>query len=201
MNAGDILENPITGMRTVVIETPEETEGRRVVVEYELRPGTGRDYTLAHIHRRYVERFEILSGRAAYMLNGLTGAAAAGETVTVPVGMSHVHPWSVGDEPLVVRQTTEAAAPDAIGLNSALLAAETLLYLSHRGKVDADGRPNALQGAVIFHELLLPHSHAAGLPYSIQRVVFGMLAAVGRLFGYRAIYHPTGAPAEIAATH
>ena len=111
MNADKIQENPITGMRTIVIETPEETGGRRVVVEYQLQPGTGRGYTVAHIHRRYVERFEILSGRAAYVLNGVTGAAIAGETVIVPIGTSHVHPWSVGDEPLVVRQTTEAVAP------------------------------------------------------------------------------------------
>lgn len=191
MNADKIQENPITGMRTIVIETPEETGGRRVVVEYQLQPGTGRGYTVAHIHRRYVERFEILSGRAAYVLNGVTGAAIAGETVIVPIGTSHVHPWSVGDEPLVVRQTTEAVAPDVTGLNSALMAAETLIDLSHQGKVNANGQPNPLQAAVIFHDLLLPHSHLAGLPFAAQRVIFGVLSAVGRLLGYRAVY-PAG---------
>ncbi len=42
MKAGDVLDNPVTGMRTTVLETPDESDGRRVVVEYELRPGTGR---------------------------------------------------------------------------------------------------------------------------------------------------------------
>lgn len=200
MKAGDVLENPVTGMRLTVIQTPEETNGRRVVVEYVLRPGTGRDYTLAHIHRRYTERFEIVSGRAAYLVDGMEGTAGPGESIIVSPHMSHIHPWSAGDEPLVVRQTTEAIAPDVAGLSSALLAAETLNELARRGKVNADGRPNPLQAAVIFHELLLPHSHATGLPYAAQRAFFGLLAAVGRLFGYRAVY-PSGTGAGAATAH
>lgn len=198
MDAGDVRENPVTGMHLTIIETPEETDGRRVVVEYRLRPGTGRDYTLAHVHRRYVERFDILSGRAAYMLGGAAGTAVAGETVIVPLGTSHIHPWSVGDEPLVVRQTTEAPTPDVAGLRNTLIAAEATFELARRGKTDANGQPRILPGAVIFHELLLPHSHAAGLPYGAQRVIFGLLAVVGRALGYRAIY--SSEPLAKAAT-
>ncbi len=195
MKAGDVLDNPVTGMRTTVLETPDESDGRRVVVEYELRPGTGRDFTIAHVHRQYVERFDILSGQAAYMLDGVTGSVAQGETITVPVMTSHVHPWSVGDEPLVVRQTTEAVTPDMAGLRNTLVAAGTTLELARRGKVDASGRPGVLQAAVIFDELLLPHNHLAGLPVLAQRVIFGGLAAAGRLLGYRAVV--TGDPSGV----
>ena len=41
--------------------------------------------------------------------------------------------------------------------------------------------------AVIFNDLLLPQSYAAGLPYGVQRMAFPLLAGVGRLLGYRAV--------------
>jgi len=188
MNAGDMLENPVTGMRVTVVRTPEETGGRAVVIEYRLLPRTGRHFTRPHGHRRYVERFEILDGRAGFVVSGVEGTAGAGETVVVPLDTIHVHPWSVSDEALVVRQTTEAIEPDVAGLRNALTSAETLFALAQQGKVNANGEANALQMAVIFNELLLPQSYVAGLPFSLQRVVFPLLAAVGRARGYRAVY-------------
>ena len=76
-------------------------------------------------------------------------------------------------------------APDSRGLSNALASAETLFELAHRGKVNANGQPNPLQAAVIFNDLLLPDSYAGGLPYAAQRVLFGLLAAAGKLLGYR----------------
>ncbi len=185
MKAGDVLVNPVTGMRLTIIATAAETGGRSVTVEYELRPHSGRDYTPPHGHRTYVERFDILSGRAATVVGGVMGTAAAGQSVHVPLNTVHIHPWNIGDEPLIVRQTTEALTPDPRGLSNALASAETLFELAHRGKVNANGQPNPLQAAVIFNDLLLPDSYAGGLPYAAQRVLFGLLAAAGKLLGYR----------------
>lgn len=187
MNAGDVLVNSVTGMHVTVLRTPEETDGRAVVIEYRLRPHTGRHFTRPHGHRRYVERFEILTGRAGYVIAGAAGAAGAGETVVVPLDTIHVHPWSASDEELVVRHTTEAITPDVQGLRNALTAAGTLFALAQQGRVNANGEANALQMAVIFNDLLLPQSYAAGLPYGAQRVAFPLLAGVGRLLGYRAV--------------
>ncbi len=185
MKAGDVIENPVTGMRLTFITTAEETGGRSVTVEYELRPHTGRDYTPAHGHRTYFERFYILSGRAAYVVGGVEGTAEAGQSVHVPLNTVHIHPWNAGDAPLVVRQTAEAVTPDVAGLRNALTAAETLFELARRGKVNRNGQPNPLQAAVIFNDLFLPDSYAGGLPYGAQRVLFGLLAAAGKLLGYR----------------
>jgi len=185
MKTGDVLVNPVTGMRLTIIETADETGGRSVTVEYELRPHTGRDYTPAHGHRAYVERFDILSGHAAYVVGGVEGTAEAGQSVHVPINTVHIHPWNAGDTPLVVRQTTKALAPDVAGLRNALASAETLFELARRGKVNQNGQPNPLQAAVIFNDLLLPDSYAGGLPYTAQRVLFGALAAAGKLLGYR----------------
>ncbi len=187
MNVGDVLENPVTGMRVTVLRTPEETDGREVVIEYRLLPHTGRHFTRPHGHRRYVERFEILAGRAGYVIGGVAGAAGAGETVVVPLNTIHVHPWSISDEELIVRHTTQAITPDMQGLRNALTAAGTLFALAQQGRVNANGEANALQMAVIFNDLLLPQSYAAGLPYGVQRMAFPLLAGVGRLLGYRAV--------------
>jgi hypothetical protein len=188
--------NAVTGMRVRVLQTPEETGGRAVVIEYRLRPHTGRGYTRPHGHRRYVERFDILAGRAGAIVGGVEMTAEAGETLAIPLDTLHVHPWSISDEELVVRQTTEAVTPDVVGLRNALRSADILFDLARQGKVNANGEANPLRMAVIFNDLLLPQSYAAGLPYGLQRVVFGILAGVGRLAGYRL----PGEPVEASHT-
>jgi len=187
MKAGDVWFNPVTGMRMVVVQTPRETGGRSMTVEYELRPHTGRDAAPAHRHRIYTERFDILAGRAAYVCGDEERTAEAGETVVIPLDTTHVHPWSISDEALVVRQTTEAARPDEATLTAALAGVRTGFYLAAEGKVDARGRPNPLQAAVIFNALL-PDNYLPNIPLPAQRLLFGALAGLGRLLGYRLTY-------------
>jgi len=187
MKAGDVWFNPVTGMRMVVVQTPRETGGRSMTVEYELRPHTGRDVAPAHRHRIYTERFDILAGRAAYVCGDEERTAEAGETVVIPLDTTHVHPWSISDEALVVRQTTEAARPDEVTLTAALEGVRTGFYLAAEGKVDAQGRPNPLQAAVIFNALL-PDNYLPNIPLPAQRLLFGALAGLGRRLGYRLTY-------------
>jgi len=187
MKAGDVWFNPVTGMRMVVVQTPRETGGRSMTVEYELRPHTGRDVAPAHRHRIYTERFDILAGRAAYVCGDEERTATAGETVVIPLDTTHVHPWSISDEALVVRQTTEAARPDEATLTAALAGVRTGFYLAAEGKVDAQGRPNPLQAAVIFNALL-PDNYLPNIPLPAQRLLFGALAGLGRRLGYRLTY-------------
>ena len=187
MKAGDVWFNPVTGMRMVVVQTPRETGGRSMTVEYELRPHTGRDAAPAHRHRIYTERFDILAGRAAYVCGDEERTAEAGETVVIPLDTTHVHPWSISDEALVVRQTTEAARPDEATLSAALVGVRTGFYLAAEGKVDAQGRPNPLQAAVIFNALL-PDNYLPNIPLPAQRLLFGALAGLGRRLGYRLTY-------------
>ncbi len=187
MKAGDVWFNPVTGMRMIVAQTPRETGGRSMTVEYELPPHTGRDAAPAHRHRIYTERFDILAGRAAYVCGDEERTAEAGETVVIPLDTTHVHPWSISDEPLVVRQTTEAARPDEATLTAALAGVRTGFYLAAEGKVDAQGRPNPLQAAVIFNALL-PDNYLPNIPLPAQRLLFGALAGLGRRLGYRLTY-------------
>lgn len=187
MKAGDAWFNPVTGMRMIVLQTPAETGGQSMTVAYELRPHTGRDAAPAHRHRIYTERFDILAGRAAYVCGDEERAAGAGETVVIPLDTTHIHPWSISDEPLVVRQTTEAIRPDEATLTAALEGVRTGFYLAAEGKVDAQGRPKLLQAAVIFNALL-PDNYLPAIPLPAQRVLFGALAGLGWLLGYRLTY-------------
>lgn len=182
--SGEIINNPVTGMTVTIIKTAAETEGRETVIEYSLPPFAGRKATAPHRHRRYIERFEVLAGRAGYVLGSQEGTAVVGDVIEVPRETTHVHPWSISDEPLRVRQTTVALTPDEPGLSAALAAVKTNFALAQAGKVDADGRPSLLQAAVLLNALL-PDNYLAGIPLVAQRVVFGGLAALGRLRGYR----------------
>lgn len=183
-NSGDVIHNPVTGMSVTIIKTAADTEGRETVIEYSLPPFAGRKATTPHRHRRYIERFEILAGRAGFVSGSREGAADVGDVIEVPRETTHVHPWSISDEPLRVRQTTEAITPDEPGLSAALEAVKTNFALAQAGKVDADGRPSLLQAAMLL-DALLPDNYLAGIPLAAQRVIFGGLAALGRLRGYR----------------
>lgn len=198
MKPGDTWFNPVTGMRVIVLQTAEETGGRAVAVEYHLKPHTGRELTPAHRHRIYTERFEIMAGRAAYVCGDEERTAEAGETVVIPLDTTHIHPWSISDEELVVRQTTEAIRPDGETLTAALAGAQTSFGLAREGKVNAQGQPNVLQAAILFNALL-PNSYLPNIPLPAQRVMFGALAGLGRLLGYRLTYPRFEERQEIAS--
>ncbi|MGH3113923.1 MAG: hypothetical protein ACRDOP_10720 [Gaiellaceae bacterium] len=56
--------------------------------------------------------------------------------------------------------------------------------LAAEGKTDERGAPNLLQAAVVGHAHLDDFSLARP-PYAVQRVLFAVLAPLGRLAGYR----------------
>ena len=62
---------------------------------------------------------------------------------------------------------------------------ETMYGLARDGKLDEDGVPPFLQTALISsaYEIHLPSP-----PVALQKALFAVLAPVGRLAGYRAIY-------------
>jgi hypothetical protein len=61
---------------------------------------------------------------------------------------------------------------------------ETIYGLAHDGRTNAKGMPNPLQLAV-FSQAYFDVNHVARPPLAVQRVLFGILAPIGRLLGYR----------------
>ena len=189
--AGDLVENPKVGQRSRIVTLPGETGGRQFVIEYINRPFGGKNAVPSHVHTAYMETFEILRGRARYRLGSETKTAVAGERVTMPPLVPHVHPWSDSAEELHVRQIADANPSDLRGLNSGLQAAITLQGLARAGRVNTKGLPNLLQLGVLI-ETTMPATYLAGPPIAFQRVLFGGLGWMGRLAGYKTAYGEYG---------
>jgi hypothetical protein len=90
----------------------------------------------------------------------------------------------VSDGDLVVREVAEADPPDLRGRNASLTAGVTLFGLAREGRVNRKGLPNPLQLAVTA-SATMPATYLAGVPVSVQRVLFTVLAGLGRLAGYQ----------------
>lgn len=181
------FENALMGQRARLVTLPSETRGRSFVLEYINQPFTGKFAVPPHLHPTYSETFEILRGRARYRIGSKEGTAGPGEVVIMPAGIPHVHPWSDSADELHVRQTATATPPDQRGLTASLQGAITIFGLAGAGKVDRKGNPNLLQIAVIIREAM-PATFLAGPPVWLQRLLFGGLAAIGRMVGYRNAY-------------
>lgn len=185
-NAGQIFENRITGERLIFRQTAHTSQGRRIEVDYCLRPHSGKA-PVAHFHPRFDEKFEIVAGQACYLLGTEEKTAQAGETVILPHGIAHKHPWNAGDSELQVRQSIELDRPDPATIQAIEHFFETLYGLGQDGKVNRNGLPNPLQFALILKNFQ-PHAYVAGMPIPVQQLLFGLLAGIGRMMGYRAVY-------------
>ena len=185
------FDNPVTGQRTRILTYPHDNGGRRFALEYIFQPHAGRNALPRHVHPTAVETFEILTGRARYEFGGVTGEAAAGVTITMPANVPHAHPWSISDEPLHVRHTTDADPADERSMTASVQAVVTILGLANAGRVNARGTPQLLQ-LIVLADATIPATYLADVPRPLQRGAFGLLAAVGRSLGVKTAYPEYG---------
>jgi len=179
--------NAPMGQRTRIVAFQFESGGRSFVREYVNRPHMGKFAIPEHFHPTWTETFEILRGRARYSVDRIEHDAGPGETVVLPPGVRHLHPWSVCDEELYVRHTAVADPDDLNGLTASLQGIHTIFALADAGRTGRDGQPNLLQLAVIARATM-PATFLPGIPRRVQRTLIGALAAVGSAAGYRSIY-------------
>ena len=118
----------------------------------------------------------MVRGRLGYRLEGREGVAGPGQHLHVPHGTTHEW-WNAGEEEArIIVEISPAARFEEMFKN--------LLGLAQDGKTDAKGRPRLLQAALFAREfedvirLTKP-------PRPVQRLLFGALAPVARLLGYR----------------
>jgi quercetin dioxygenase-like cupin family protein len=172
--AGDVIENPVTGERAVVVVGTAETNGQLLVADLFVRPGGA--VVGEHYHPAIEERFTVVRGRLNYKLDGKEGVGNPGDTIVVPAGVAHQW-WNAGSVEVEVRvEVRPAARFEACILN--------LFGLAQDGRVDATGKPGLLQLAVFareFDDVI----RFTGPPRWVQVLLFGALAPVGRLLGYQ----------------
>ena len=79
-----MIENPRTGEQ---VEFEVRTPELLVMQSTWTRPGRR---AVAHVHPAMEERYEVLTGQAAFRIAGAERVANAGETVVVPAGTAHL---------------------------------------------------------------------------------------------------------------
>jgi quercetin dioxygenase-like cupin family protein len=176
VKAGDVIENPVTGETMTFLLTGHETAGQLLRIDMAVRPG---GFAAAeHVHPDQDEHFQIASGQITLRVDGREQVYAAGEDVTIPAGTPHVW-WNSGTDDLRVMLDFRPAGRFGEFIT-------TFFALAQAKKTNTRGLPrNPLQLAVTFAE----YQHviyATNPPRAVQRLLFAVLAPVGRWLGYRA---------------
>ncbi|GIW34617.1 cupin domain-containing protein [Meiothermus sp.] len=179
---GTTLHDPISGVQLTFIQTARDTQGRGFAVEILYPPGPGKKGQQPHFHTSFDEQFEVLAGTATYLLDGVEQTVGAGNRFSIPQNIPHLNPYNAGSEPLHLRQWVELPQPDRRMLEAFEDFLETGFGLAAEGR-----RLGLLQKAVLF-QTLQPGSYMVGISAPLQRLIFGVLAALGRMLGYRPRY-------------
>jgi quercetin dioxygenase-like cupin family protein len=185
--AGDEIVNPVTGHRNIFRKTAQDTDGKLLQVDWIGRPGWKAGPR--HVHPYQEERFKVVSGTLGSHVEGVERIHRAGEEAVVPAEAKHTV-WNAGDEEVHALVEFRPALRSETVL-------ETLFGLAQDGKTNKAGVPsNPLQLSLIVHEYE-DEIYLAQPPLAVQRVLFGALAFIGRLFGYRADYpYPYSRPGQ-----
>jgi mannose-6-phosphate isomerase-like protein (cupin superfamily) len=173
--AGQVIRNPATGETLTFVVTSADSDGSLLRVDVTADPH--KDGPPLHVHRAFLERYHLQAGRLRITLRGDEHVVEAPDRLEIPRGAPHTFRVE-GDEPARMVVDFEPA-----GTYERFL--QKMYGLAAEGKTDEKGIPNLLQAAVVGHEHLDDFSLARP-PYVVQRVLFAVLAPLGRLAGYRA---------------
>lgn len=177
IEVGEVWENPVTRERATILELPwTNPEGRATA---ELTALVGARVVGEHRHPALVERFTVLGGELTLKLDGQTSVLREGESAVVEAGVWHDW-WNAGDRDALARVEITPGERFAHMI-------ETLFGLARLGHVNAKGMPSPLQLALLareFEDVFVLRSP----PPALQPVLFGALAPIARLRGYRGTY-------------
>jgi hypothetical protein len=133
----------------------------------------------AHVHPVIEEKFTVMRGMVGFRLGDQQAIADRDVTLVAPAGVPHDW-WNAGAEEALVQVEIRPAARFEAMIQNAFGFAQD-------GKVNHRGMPNLLQLAIFaleFDDVV----QFASPPRWVQRSLFGPLAFIARLFGYRGNY-------------
>jgi mannose-6-phosphate isomerase-like protein (cupin superfamily) len=136
---GDVVWNPLTGEKAMIVESAEETGGARVVADFAVEAG-GFVPGGEHVHDHLAEHVEIRDG-STFVLDGEERTLAVGEQLTVAPGTWHRR-WNAGEGEVQARVRIEPA----MRFEEAIL---VIRGLCADGHTNAEGRPSPLLGALL----------------------------------------------------
>jgi hypothetical protein len=129
-----------------------------------------------HYHPAQEAIFRVLAGELRASIGGEQRTLREGETLVVPRGTRH-EMWAESAGVRVNWQTRPALRTEAFF--------ETVFGFARDGKTNETGIPNLLQAAVIVRSYA-DEFRLARPPWPVQRLLFTVLAPLGRLLGYSA---------------
>lgn len=173
--AGETIQNPATGETLTFVVTAADSDGRLLQVDVRMEPG--RPGPPVHVHRAFSEHHDVQEGRLGITLAGAERVLEAGATIDIPAGTPHTF-RVVGDEP--VRTVVDYAPP---GRYEDFI--DTLYALAREGKTDDNGAPTNILRTAVVARRHLDEFALAKPPYPVQKILFAVLAPLGRLFGFR----------------
>jgi quercetin dioxygenase-like cupin family protein len=170
-----------TGERITFCRRAGSTTGDRLEAENLVKPGAGPPM---HVHHLQEEALTVGQGRMGYQRFGQPPQyAGPGETVTFRAGEPHKF-WNAGEGELVVTGYIEPI------LNVEYFLTEMFASVKRHG----GGRPDPFDMAFLVtryrNELGVPE-----IPAAMQRLVFPMMVALGRLLGRYRRYADAPPPA------
>jgi quercetin dioxygenase-like cupin family protein len=173
---GQVLINPATGDSYEFLETAADTNGAYVTMIATV--GSKGPLVPNHLHVLQEEHFDILSGRLTILFEGKTQVLAEGDTLTLPRNAPHNH-YNSDDIPVRYKHTVTPA------MDFEYLV-ETLVGLAADGR-SKNGKYGLMQELVTL-KYLDSKTYLADIPRGLQQMLMNILAPVGRMLGYRAVY-------------
>ncbi len=158
------------GERRIFLKTGSETNGEMLEMEVTYLPNSERPIT--HFHPHQEEDFKVLTGNFRVYFDGKERTYRVGETFTIPVRSHH---WMYNTSTGVGRLNWK--------VRPALKTQEFFTSL-WRAQDKAGRRPGMLQSAVLLDAYKAEFIPSLP-PVFIQRILFGILTPIGRMFGYR----------------
>jgi quercetin dioxygenase-like cupin family protein len=173
---GQIIINPTNNDSYEFIETAKDTSGERVTMKAII--SNKGQLVPNHFHVLQDEQFEVISGQLTVLFEGKTHKLSQGEKIKLPKNIPHNH-YNSEDSPVTYIHTVTPA------LDFDFLI-ETLVGLAADGK-SKNGKYGLVQELVAL-KYLDSKSYLAEIPIGVQKILMNIIAPVGRVFGYRAIY-------------
>ena len=177
IKVGEVWENPVTGERATILERPWDNPAGRATAE--LTALVGARVVGEHRHSALVERFTVLEGELTVKRDEPTSILHQGEMAVIEPGIWHDW-WNATNRNARVR--VEITPGERF-----VHMIETFFGLAWLGHPDRKGMPYLLQLALSareFSDVIVFRSP----PLAVQHVIFGGLAPIARLRGYRPTY-------------
>lgn len=176
-NAGDTINNPLTGERITFLQTTRDTDGELLRFEYLIPPGFS---IPEHVHPRQEERHEVLSGALMGRVGGREETFVEGQRVVGPAGVPHAWRNPSDVEGLVMVSELRPA----LGFENLIVAA---FAIAGDLKADRMGAPKHLLRLSILLDGSRDDFYPTRIPMPAWKAVLALNAALahaGRSLGY-----------------